>query len=244
MARRIWQGSTTEPTCTAYDSRLDNESFRQGLRDSILIFFAVGAFGVAYGVLAIEVGFSSWVAVLSSVLIVSGAAQFAMVGLLGSGAGAVPVLVAATGLGLRHLPMAASLRRAIGPQPLGTRMRLAYVLVDETFGLTLRAADADVDDLVAYKTAADAMLVMGWISGTAIGVWFGASIDPQGIGINVLFGLLFLGLAAPMVQQRRDWIVVVVSVAATAVAIVFLPSAWQVTTAAVVAATVGVFFNE
>lgn len=244
MAKRIWPGSTTETASPVYDSRLNNESFRRGFRDSILIFFAVGAFGVAYGVLAIEVGFSSWLAVLSSVLIVSGAAQFAMVGLLGSGAGAFPVLVAATGLGLRHLPMAASLRRLIGPQPLGTRMRLAYVLVDETFGLTLRAADADVDDLVAYKTAADAMLVMGWILGTAVGVWFGASIDPQSIGIDVLFGLLFLGLAAPMVRKRRDWVVVVVSVAATAGAVVLLPSAWQVTSAAVVAAVVGVFFDE
>ncbi len=136
-------------------------SFRQGLRDSILIFLAVGAFGVAYGVLALEVGFAPWLAIVSSAVIVSGAAQFAMVGLLGSGAGAIPVLVAATGLGLRHLPMAATLNRLIGPRPAPTRLRLAFVLVDETFGLTLRAADSDVDDLVAYKTAADALLLSG-----------------------------------------------------------------------------------
>ncbi|HEY5889882.1 MAG TPA: AzlC family ABC transporter permease [Acidimicrobiia bacterium] len=223
---------------------MNNGSFRRGFRDSILIFFAVGTFGVAYGVLAIEIGFSAWLAVLSSVVIVSGAAQFAMVGLLGSGAGAFPVLAAATGLGLRHLPMAASLRRLIGPQPLGTRMRLAYVLVDETFGLTLRAADSDIEDLVAYKTAADALLVTGWILGTAVGVWFGASIDPQGIGIGVLFGLLFLGLAAPMIRNRRDWVVVVVTVVVTALAVVLLPSAWQVTGAAMVAALVGVFIDD
>lgn len=223
---------------------MDTDSFQRGLRDSILIFFAVGAFGVAYGVLAIEVGFSPWLAVLSSVLIVSGAAQLAMVGLLGSGAGAVPVLAAATGLGLRHLPMAASLQRLIGPQPLGTRMRLAYVLVDETFGLTLRAGDSDVEDLVAYKTAADMLLVAGWVLGTALGVCFGASIDPQSLGIDVLFGLLFLGLAAPMVRQRRDWVVVVVAIAATWAALLFLPSAWQVTSAAIVAALVGVAFDE
>jgi 4-azaleucine resistance transporter AzlC len=219
-------------------------SFRRGLKDSILIFFAVGAFGVAYGVLAIEIGFSAWLAVLSSVFIVSGAAQFAMVGLLGSGAGGLPVLAAATGLGLRHLPMAASLRRLIGPQPIRTRMRLAYVLVDETFGLTLRAADSDVEDLVAYKTAADALLVTGWILGTAVGVWFGASNDPEVIGIDVLFGLLFLGLAAPMIRNRRDWFVVVGTIAATALAVVFLPSAWQVTSAAVVAGLLGVIIVE
>lgn len=221
-----------------------DDSFRRGLRESVLISFAVGAFGVAYGVLAIEIGFSAWLAILSSVLIVSGAAQFAMMGLLGSGAGAVPVLVAATGLGLRHLPMAASLSRLIDPQPLGTRLRLAYVLVDETFGLTLRAADSDVEELVAYKTAADALLIVGWVVGTAIGVWFGSSIDPAVIGIDVLFGLLFLGLAAPMVRKWRDWIVVTASVGATIAAVVTLPPAWQVTTAAIAASLLGVFLGE
>lgn len=223
---------------------MNNSSFRRGLRDSILILFAVGAFGVAYGVLALEVGFSGWLAVLSSVLIVSGAAQFAMVGLLGSGAGAVPVLVAATGLGLRHLPMAATLNDLIGPRPAATRFRLAFILVDETFGLTLRAADSDVEDLVAYKSAADLLLYSGWIIGTALGVWLGAAIDPEAVGIGVLFGLLFLGLAAPMVRNRRDWVVVGVTIVTTLLAVLVLPAAWQITTAAVVAALVGVAVDE
>ena len=88
-----------------------------------------------------------------------------------------------------------------------TRIRLAFILVDETFGLTIRAFDAGVEDPVAYKTAADLMLYSGWILGTAVGAWFGSSIDPGAVGIGVLFGLLFLGLAAPMVKVRRDWVV-------------------------------------
>lgn len=223
---------------------LSSPSFRQGLRDSILIFFAVGAFGLAYGVLALEIGFAPWLAILSSAIVVSGAAQFAMVGLLGSGAGAVPVLVAATGLGLRHLPMAATLSRLIGQVPTPTRFRLAYVLVDETFGLTLRAANSDVPDLVSYKTAADMVLLSGWLAGTAVGVGFGAAIDAEAIGIGVLFGLLFLGLAAPLVNGRRDIVVATVSVGATWISLVILPAAWQVTTAAVVASLAGMSLRE
>jgi predicted branched-subunit amino acid permease len=80
------------------------------------------------------------------------------------------------------------------------------VLVDETFGLTLRAAARnDVDDIVAYKSAADMVLLSGWVIGTGIGAWFGGTIDPGQVGIGVLFGLLFLGLAIPMVTARRDW---------------------------------------
>ena len=124
-----------------------NPSFRQGIRDSIFILLAVGTFGVAFGVLAVEAGLSAWLTILASVVIVSGAAQFAMVGLLATGA--APVLVATTGLALRHIPMSAKLAQLIGPQPLRTRLRLAWVLVDETFGLTLRASATGVEDVVA-----------------------------------------------------------------------------------------------
>ena len=218
-------------------------SFRRGLRDSALIFLAVGGFGLAYGVLAVEAGFPVWLAIASSLIILSGAAQFAMVGLLTAGPAAV--IVAATGLGLRHIPMSASLAKLIGPQSLWTRIRLSYVLVDETFGLTVRAAaTGDVDDIVAYKSAADMFLVTAWALGTAVGAVFGTAVDPEAVGIGVLFGLLFLGLAAPMVSTRRDLVVVGVTVVATLVAVLVLPEAWQITSAAVVAAAIGVFLDE
>lgn len=218
---------------------LANPSFRKGLRDSIVIVFAVATFGVAYGVLAVNAGFSPWLATFSSVIVVSGAAQFSMIGLLG--AGVVPVLLAVTGLGLRHLPMSAALAGMIGHQPHRTRLRLAWILVDETFGLTVRAANAGVEDIVAYKSAADLMLYSSWIAGTVVGAWFGGSIDPEAVGVGVLFPLLFLGLAAPMIRGRRDWVVAVAAVAATLVATQVLPSAWQITVAAVVASLAGVF---
>lgn len=222
---------------------LADPSFRKGLRDSALIFFAVGSFGLAYGVLAIEIGFPIWLAILSSFVVLSGAAQFAMVGLIS--AGAFPVILAATGLGLRHLPMSATLARLIGEQPVGVRVRLAYVLVDETFGLTLRAAARnDVDDIVAYKSAADIVLLSGWVIGTGIGAWFGGTIDPGQVGIGVLFGLLFLGLAIPMVTTRRDWVVVAITVVATIAAVLVLPVAWQITSAAVVGSLIAVFTGE
>jgi len=221
---------------------LENPSFRKGLRDSMVILLAVATFGVAYGVLAVNAGFSPWLATLSSVIVVSGAAQFSMIGLLG--AGAVPVLLAVTGLGLRHLPMSAALANMIGHQPKRTRLRLAWILVDETFGLTVRAANAGVEDIVAYKSAADLMLYTGWIAGTIVGAWFGGSIDPEAVGVGVLFPLLFLGLAAPMIRGRRDWVVAVAAVAATLVATQVLPTAWQITVAAVVASLAGVGFGE
>jgi predicted branched-subunit amino acid permease len=121
---------------------------------------------------------------------------------------------------------------------------LAYILVDESFGLTLRAHGSGVDDVVAYKTAADLVLYSGWMVGTVIGAWFGSSIDPEALGIGVFFPLLFLGLAAPLVRTQRDLVVAVVAVAATLIATITLPEAWQLTAAATVAALIGAGLGE
>jgi predicted branched-subunit amino acid permease len=140
--------------------------------------------------------------------------------------------------------MSAKLADLIGDRPLGTRLRLAWVLTDETFGLTLRAASTGVADLVAYKTATDLMLYSAWVAGTAVGALVGRGLDPAVLGIDVLFALLFLGLAAPLVRSRRDWFVVGLAVAATLLATVVLPDAWQITGAATVAALLGTVIHE
>ena len=138
----------------------------------------------------------------------------------------------------------AALAGLLGPQPLRTRLRLAFVLVDETFGLTVRAANSGVSDLVAYKTAADTMLYSAFLLGTIVGAWFGGEIDPEAMGIDVLFALLFLGLAAPMVRNRRDWVVAAAAVLASVLAALVLPQAWQITTAAVAASAVGMALGD
>src|SRR5690606_26358522 len=112
-------------------------SFVRGVRDSVPVMVPVGFFGVGFGAVAVEAGLDPWLVMLSSVVVLSGAAQFTMVGLLAAGPAAV--LVAVTGLALRHVPMSAALARLVADRPLGVRLRLAYVLVDETFGITMRA---------------------------------------------------------------------------------------------------------
>lgn len=212
-------------------------SFLRGLRDSIPIFVAVGAFGIVFGVLASRVGGPSWLPVAMSVIVISGAAQFAMIALWG--AGILPVLVAVLGLSLRHLPMAVRLSDLIGDRPLTTRLGLSYVLTDETFGLALAAGDDDGVDLVAYKAAADLMLWTSWVGGTIAGAWAGATVDPAAIGADVLFAVLFLSLAVPFVRSARDAAVGVLAAVCALAAIPLLPDAWEITGAAFTAAAIG-----
>ena len=212
-------------------------SFLRGLRDSVPVFIAVGAFGIVFGVVGAQLGGPAWLPLAMSVIVISGAAQFAMVALWG--AGFVPILIAVVGLSLRHLPMAARFSEAIGPQPLRVRLALSYVLTDETFGLALAAAEDPHTDPVAYRAAADVMLWTSWIGGTLLGAWAGASVDPTATGADILFAVLFLSLAVPFITSRRDLGVATIAAVCALAAIPLLPEAWEITGAAFAAAAIG-----
>lgn len=211
-------------------------SFTRGLRDGVVVCAAVALFGVAYGMLGVQAGIAPWLVVLASALVVSGAAQFAWVSLAAAGAG--PVLIAASGLALRHIPMSARLSSLLGPRPRRVRLALAWVLTDETFGLTLGAARRGEPDLVGYKAAVDLLLLAGWVGGTVVGAVLGSRLDPTAWGADVFFGVLFVGLALPLIRGRWDLLVVGLAIGATFAA-TSLPSAWRITAAAAAAAAVG-----
>lgn len=212
-------------------------SFRRGLRDTFPLVPPVAVFGAVFGALAVQAGLSPWLTMLSSLIVLSGAAQVAMAGLLASGV--APVLLATTGLALRHLPMSAALSGLIGDAPIHRRVQLAWVLVDESFGLTVNASRDPSVDLVSFKSAADLVLYVTWLTSTAVGAFLGADVDTARLGIEVIFPLVFLGLAAPLLRNRRQWLTAGLAVISAVSAVLILPSEWRVTAAAMVAAVIG-----
>lgn len=212
-------------------------SFRRGLRDTFALIPPIAVFGAVFGALAVQAGLTPWLTMLTSLIVVSGAAQVAIVGLLASGA--APVLLATTGLALRHLPMSAALSNLLGPAPTHHRIRLAWVLVDETFGLTVNVARDPSVDLVSFKSAADLVVYVTWLGASAVGAFFGADVDTSLMGIEVVFPLVFLGLAAPLLRLRHPWITAAFAVVAAVATVVLLSSEWRVTAAAIVAAVIG-----
>jgi predicted branched-subunit amino acid permease len=212
-------------------------SFRRGLRDTFPLVPPLAVFGALFGALAVQAGLSPWLTMLSSLIVVSGSAQVAMAGLLASGA--APVLMATTGLALRHLPMSAALSSLIGGAPVHRRVQLAWVLVDETFGLTVNASRDPSMDLVSFKSGADLVLYVTWLTSTAVGAFLGADLDTSRLGIEIIFPLVFLGLSAPLLRNRRQWLSAGMAVIAAVSGVLVLPSEWRVTVAAIVAAVIG-----
>lgn len=188
------------------------------LSASLPVAAAIGIFGVVYGAAAAPV-LGSALAVLSSLIVFSGAAQFTALALVAEGASTAEVLGAVAALALRHLPLGAVLRPQLGT----TRMRRALVswfLLDETTGLAL-----------TLRHPAERTLLIGgglaytaWVAGTIVGVAGGslALVEPLAAA---LFPVLFVGLAALTITTRSDTIRALLAGGATLGLLLALPAA-------------------
>jgi predicted branched-subunit amino acid permease len=174
---------------------------------------AIAVFGAIYGAAAGPVlGVPGTLA--SSVLIFSGALQFATLGLAASGAGALAILLTALALNLRHLVLGALLRPRLRVST-ARRAGLAWFLVDETFGLAYASG----------RQVARTLLVVGfvcylsWLAGTSVGI-LGTTLAPLEGEAGAIFPVLFIGLAA--VTSRQLSVAARAAIAALLVVVVAL----------------------
>jgi 4-azaleucine resistance transporter AzlC len=171
--------------------------------------------GATYGVIARQSGLSVVEASGSSLLIFGGAAQFAAVGLLQSGASAPEVALSVLLINLRHLLMAASLRPFLAEASLAQRAGLAYILTDEAFAMGIGWFRRGHRDLAYFVTFGFALWLC-WNAATIAGAVFGAEItQPARYGIDFAITACFVAIVAVGARHRAD---VIVALAAAAVA--------------------------
>ena len=100
---------------------------------------AVGVYAVSFGVLAVSAGLTPAQACVMSMLVFTGASQFAFVGVLAAGGGALAAMGPAVVLALRNAVYGLSLAPIL-PARLRDRALAAHLVIDETTAMA-RAED-------------------------------------------------------------------------------------------------------
>lgn len=188
---------------------------RDGAPTSVLgvalpVGFAVGAYGLSYGVLAVAAGLSPIVATLSSVLVLAGASQFAFVGVLAAGGAPLTGALAGLLVNVRLVAFGLAIARRLPPAPLPRRLVDSYLVVDESVALAVTGPEDEVPRRFRWVGIA---VVVSWIGATAIGAYGGQLLgDPRAIGLDAAFPAGFLALLAPWLRRRDGRIAAVVGV--------------------------------
>ncbi len=169
-------------------------------RDALAIGLATGAYGVSFGVLSVAAGLSVAKTCAMSLLVFTGASQFAVIGVLGAGGTVLAALGPALLLASRNALYGLSLVPILRDRPRARRALEAQLVIDETTAMA-RAHDDPADAHRAFLSTGVSIFVL-WNLGGLVGALVGGSIgDPRTLGLDAMFPAAYLALLAP--QLRR-----------------------------------------
>lgn len=182
---------------------------RAVLRDALGVGVAVGAYGIGFGALAVASGMSALQAQALSVLMFTGASQFALVGVLGAGGGVVAAVATAWLLGARNALYGLRLAPVLRVRGL-QRAVAAHLTIDESTAMAIGRDEAAFDgraSRLAFWATGASVFVM-WNLATLAGALGAAAMgDPRALGLDAAIPAGFLALLWPRLRDRSTWAV-------------------------------------
>ncbi|HYO29662.1 MAG TPA: AzlC family ABC transporter permease [Thermomicrobiales bacterium] len=227
---------TVHPREADHDGR---SPFRRGVAAVAPLRLGVVPFAVALSLLARSAGLDPWQTQASSALNFAGSAQVALVTLVAGAGGWSAILVTGVLLNLRHVLYGLSLRPLVRVERPAQRWALPFLLTDEVYGVTVRAATrGEVGP--AFVLGAGLGLYLPYNLATLAGSLLGGLLpDTSAWGLDVVFPLTFLALLMPLVRSRRHLLVAVVAGGAALALSPFAPGGATILLASVGAAALG-----
>jgi predicted branched-subunit amino acid permease len=173
----------------------------------------VGMYGAAFGAAGVAAGLSIWQTSALSLLLFSGASQFAIVGVIGAGGTVLAAILAGVLLGLRNGFYALRMAPLLKTSGL-KRVLAAHITIDESTLVALAQDQADIDRVRKGFWFTGLGVFVFWNLFTVIGA-FGASLldDPSKWGLDSAVPAAFLALLWPQLTSRRLQIIALLAMA-------------------------------
>ena len=179
-------------------------------RTAFSVAFTVGLYGAAFGAAGVTAGFSILQTCLLSILLFSGASQFAVVGIMGAGGAAISAIATATLLGFRNALYGLQMAPILKVKGI-RRVFAAQITIDESTAVaTLQDNDAD-RKRGFYLTGIGVYIF--WNLFTLLGALGASAIgDPSVWGLDAAVPAAFLGLIWPRLKNKIQFVVSAIAI--------------------------------
>lgn len=221
-------------------SRVSSPTFR----DSLSVSFTVGAYGVAFGAAAVANGFTVLQSCLLSLLTFSGASQFAVIGVIGSGGSAISGIATASLLGIRnglYGVLMAPILKVRGFK----RLVAAHVTIDESTGVSLSQEPRGLQAMREGFWLTGFGVFLFWNLFTLAGALGAKAMgDPSAWGLDAAVPAAFLGLVWPRLKSSTDKSLAVVAAIFAIATTPFLPAGLPIIGTALLAVIAGLWVKK
>ena len=221
----------------AQEQALDPRDRSAIIRDGVAVGIATGAYGISFGAISVASGLTVLQTCSLSLLVFTGASQFALVGVVA--AGGSPWSGAVTGLLLGSRNTLYGLRLAPLLRWTGwRRAAAAHLLIDEStaMSVTRESTTAARTGFLSTGLAVFALWNLATVGGAVAGDQLG---DPRTYGLDAAVGGAFLALLWPRLHDRRNQVTAVLAVALALALVPMTAAGVPVLAAALVAIAVG-----
>lgn len=176
------------------------DAYFKGMRDSAPFLLVVAPFAMLFGVVATEAGLDLAQTMGFSVLVIAGASQLTALQLMTENAPVAVVLASALAVNMRMAMYSASLVPWLGAAPLWQRACAAYLLVDQSYAVSLANYEAapkmTLPQRVALFFGTISLIAPSWYAGTVFGALLGRGIPPE-LALDFAVPVTFLAIVAP-----------------------------------------------
>ncbi|MEN9324818.1 MAG: hypothetical protein RL414_572 [Actinomycetota bacterium] len=191
-------------------------------RDSLSLSFAVGVYGAAFGAASVAANFSILQTCAISLLTFSGASQFAAVGVVGAGGGALSAIATGALLGTRNGLYAVRMAPLLKVRGI-KRVLAAQITIDESTGVAL-AQDNEEDARRGFYWTGIGVFIF-WNIFTLLGALSAGLLeDPAAYGLDALVPAAFVGLVWPRLSGKKSYVLAILSVVCALALVPYVPA--------------------
>jgi predicted branched-subunit amino acid permease len=181
------------------------------VRDSLGVGIATGLYGASFGTISVTAGLSVVQTCVLSLLMFTGASQFAFIGVAASGGTPLSGALTALMLGSRNTLYGLKLAPLLGFRGW-RRVTTAHLVIDESTAMSV-TRDSSAAARVGFLTTGLSVFVL-WNLFTLVGAVAGNEIgDPRTYGLDAAVGGAFLALLWPRLADTRNRVIALCAVA-------------------------------
>jgi len=170
--------------------------------------------GMVFGFLFVQAGAAWWLAILSSIFVFAGAAQYMMIPMIASGVPIGAIALATLVVNLRHVFYGLSLLNTL-PRKRLLRWYMIFALTDETYSVLTSIPKTTSD---RNKVLIALLNQSWWVLGTTIGAAVGAQVQITLAGLDFVLAALFAVLTVEQWRTRKSSAPLWIALAAYAIA--------------------------